>query len=908
MKARVSNGCPRRGPLVLGFLLVAFGWSLAAPTAEAVFIPPGPEPKGPPTIEAPAPGKRLPLRVDARALPPGARAHFPAYDGDRFVATLPARQVKELGAAEVRDKVVLPILKALGFRGGAKALALPPAAGARQPVANLKGLAESVAFEYASHPKLGRPETQKMIDAFLGKRPPDREIDRALEMGEGMSFAQFVADIERREIHYPFRQMVGDIPVEHTLVLASRWEGQTVTSVRGTVFDRYRIANRRLVSRAAAPGAAIKALGRVPGIDRVTSDRPERVPALVLLPYGTDATGTWWLRYAYRMILRAVWEGWEGPFRLWLDAETASILKLEPGFDEVSASGRVYNRDPGNAATTSTTSSSFEVDPASGGLYTLTLSGVMNRVDYQGNGYDSLDVSIGETTGGSSATFANFDQSPISNGDTALCDLGGNKAFPQAHVFSALYRYHKTVLFQGISIPFPTTPWNVKVGAATPWGLCNAGFSFPDFVFGVCEGYPNAACPNYVGGTDFNLLYPAHDRTILGHEMGHAVMRHLAEQRCDELFPGMNLDDCPVRVGWRRLHDLADAWAAHFESTNCIAGWFAKNVGGLDQSLYCARHTEDSFVPRFHTVDDHFPERRLTSVGSDPEGKKRAHSDGQIAAAALWQVRLGMRSKCRPSGVPQFGVRFQRALRDGGWLGTPPAATDTGIYQLLYDLAVEMARQWAESGSPGGPPAFAHNGAHTTNKVTAGFGRVGVFLVPLSCLNTVGGNCGDAVIDIDDNDTSDDVDINGVTHPEVDYLALGGPAPTFHVWTGPRYRLDASTEAHTLTNPAPCNAEFQVQVSTDPGFAAGSTVTSQWVSVNTNPTTSGTTQCYGTWTPIASQWAILQAGGAGSRIYYRATTRDANAGNVRVSTSPGHGLWTVPPPYAVITANGQPDY
>ena len=52
----------------------------------------------------------------------------------------------------------------------------------------------------------------------------------------------------------------------------------------------------------------------------------------------------------------------------------------------------------------------------------------------------------------------------------------------------------------------------------------------------------------------------------------------------------------------------------------------------------------------------------------------------------------------------------------------------------------------------------------------------------------------------------------------------------------------------------------------------------------------------------------LQTGGALSRVYYRARTQDASGGNERLSTSPGNGLWTVPPPYAVITANGKSDY
>ena len=80
------------------------------------------------------------------------------------------------------------------------------------------------------------------------------------------------------------------------------------------------------------------------------------------------------------------------------------------------------------------------------------------------------------------------------------------------------------------------------------------------------------------------------------------------------------------------------------------------------------------------------------------------------------------------------------------------------------------------------------------------------------------------------------------------------------------------------------------------------------MTVPTDPTAGGTVQCYGTWTPTAAQWTALQAGGAGTRLYYRATTRNAVDANERISTQPGKGLWTVPPPYAVITVDGKSDY
>ena len=82
---------------------------------------------------------------------------------------------------------------------------------------------------------------------------------------------------------------------------------------------------------------------------------------------------------------------------------------------------------------------------------------------------------------------------------------------------------------------------------------------------------------------------------------------------------------------------------------------------------------------------------------------------------------------------------------------------------------------------------------------------------------------------------------------------------------------------------------------------------SAWKTVSTN-SSSASAQCYGKWKPTAPEWTKLQEGGAGTLIYYRARTQKRTGGNERVSTLPGNGLWSVPPPYAVITATGQPDY
>jgi len=70
-------------------------------------------------IDPPAPKKRIPAKVDATALPADARAQFPAYDGDAFFVTLPARPAGSVSSTEVLTNIITPILKAVGFERGA---------------------------------------------------------------------------------------------------------------------------------------------------------------------------------------------------------------------------------------------------------------------------------------------------------------------------------------------------------------------------------------------------------------------------------------------------------------------------------------------------------------------------------------------------------------------------------------------------------------------------------------------------------------------------------------------------------------------------------------------------------------------------------------------------------------------
>lgn len=848
----------------------------------------------------PAPvSARSVLRFDSERLPDGARALFPAYDGDGFFVSLPTSEAPgDLSWEEVYTTAIAPTLEALGFERTTDLL-IPDGKGVKQPRGRLDaGLIEPLRSEFNEE------------DVAAAEQASDDEISAHLERTQGMNLEQYRADIERQEIQYALRQTVGGVPIEHTVVLASRWDGETVNAITGRVFNSYAVTNRVHLTAKDAAQKILSALLDVEGITEV-GKAPKRVE-LLLLPTG-ELDGAPGLRYTWRMPVEARAGDLEGTFFAWLDAEDGQILQLLPMVDSVLAVGRTYRRDPGLLPATDLRL--FLVDPAVGGQYVLQSSGVFNRIDLFANGYDANDVSISDSTLGSSPTLAWFDQATngMNNGLGALCNNdtlpgpGADETFQQVHLAAVLSSHYYQALSAGIFTPFPTAPWSPTLEQ----NFCNA---FGSMQYGACPGYYDPLCPN-VG-----WLNPAHDNTVIGHELGHNITPRQYTGRpanwCvgPELEPGIPATPCPLPWGNFLVHDFADAWGDHFENTNCAGGWLAPNEGGPSASLHCVANTDEGGgVPRIHEVSvpfnpatpgDHFPEHRLLATGG--------YADMQIAAAALWQTRLGMRSKDRSSGTPQYVVRFMRSLRNTGWFsGGNPLSSDLDIYRILLDVEVKLLQQWATAGTAGGPPAGINNGPHTANKVTSGFAKTGLFLIPYQCidgdpttsepLRCPSGELGaDAVIDIDDNNPGDDPAINGVIHPEVDYLVVGGAAPTFHVWTGPRYNFTVGGGT-TFPNPSPCNPQFQVEIASDANFTANVAV-SGFITVDRDPTTPNP-ECYGTWTPNPLQWVPISNG---PRIYYRVRTQNAGGGDARISVLPGNGLYTVPPPYAILNATGKP--
>ena len=130
------------------------------------------------------------------------------------------------------------------------------------------------------------------VDAFLGRAAPTPLVQEALQMGEDMDYDQYKTLIERHAITHAFNQVDSGIPIEFAGIQTRLWDLQNPDTVHGTVFKRYAKRNQVTITSANAPTMAGVALGQLIGsAGQVVSTVPADGVQLVLLPYGTDATG-----------------------------------------------------------------------------------------------------------------------------------------------------------------------------------------------------------------------------------------------------------------------------------------------------------------------------------------------------------------------------------------------------------------------------------------------------------------------------------------------------------------------------------------------------------------------------------------------------------------------------------------
>lgn len=825
------------------------------------------------------------LELDPDSLPAGATASYPEFDGDAFSAVLPVSAQEDLSPAQALEQIA-PVLRAMGFQRSLSELQVPQEAFRLQPP-DLRALAGEVRNEAALRP------------LFVASPGPDLEDLRR--------------ELERPSLQYAFPQLVDGVPIDGAGAFAFRREGESLSIVHGTLFNSYEVTNHP-----ADPRAALDAARRLlqemwtGGGPLETLDEPE----LVMLPQGAEWIGgreVPILRHAWRLLLRnpRTLESWMA----WIDAETGALLEARPQQDGgVEAQGERWRRDPGlceQGEGPCTEVVSFEVDEAVDGELVLALDGVFEQFDnraVKGGG----EVAI-------QGPEADFTEGTIGEEDQAVCKSGNNAAFRQVHAYAHLYGFRKLLQKAGSLPEFPAKPitvWLDDPEVAGSWAGYDAWPPAGALLrFSEGKGFADAQCPHAVG-SQFRLN-GSQDAGTLAHEMAHLSVKRMQERRpkgwCNP--PAGAKAACPQPEGRGLFHDFADAIANAYTSTNCFAGWSDKNADGVDANLYCqdpAKTSERGRFPRLaHVADvfdpddpgDHFPEHHSGENVSD-------YADGQIAAAALWRVRQGMRSKAPLEGTLEYWVRLNRALWSFGFVkpvcskmaGENKVAQtcEVDLYRYLQDLERRLVEQWAAA------PKGGATGRHTANKVLSGFARAGIFLSLHQCLDrfpkqslscfVAGKPAGDAVIDVDDRDPADDPVVDGVTHVEVDYLERGGPPPLFRVWTGPRFRLQEVLTPSTEP-PYLCHAKFQVEAASRDDFQEN-----LWTSAVLSAP-----DCQGQVELPAESWSALQGSpGSAVPIYYRVRTWDASMKNERISTSPGAGAFNLPPPFVVVNDSGRP--
>lgn len=807
--------------------------------------------------------------------------------GNTFTAVLPVRaQPLDLPSVELLNGIG-PVLAAVGFQRSLTDLAIPA-----QPLLREAPDLRSLAVEMCREPALLENPGSRAICGALIDGAPSPLADEAIRGAYGVSFAEWKTGLARPQLEYPFAQVVAGVPIESTGVFIVRSPGESPSLVYGTLLNVFSVVNQVNASaRDAVLGMALARLGQQ--MKDALALLPV-APVLVLVPDGTspapDGTPVPILRYAWRVLVGR--ERGAESWMAWFDAANGALLRIsDQAKDATEVAGVRWRRDPGPCLSKKpcTENVRFYVDLANNKL-ALQLNNVFQRIEVHGQSY--LELAAGS---------AGFDQPPVNDAASAVC--GTDSAFRQVNAYSHLYSFWNLVNGAKIGQPFPENPLRVVVDDPDKDNVGSSAYydslkkdALSSLWLSAGSGFKSARCPDAVDVR----LNGAQDATVMAHEMSHLLVQRLQERR--QCATPCSLPDV---LGHNILHDFADGLAAFYTSTNCFAGWSAKNMGKADATLNCKGLTSEAGgFPRLASLPmDRFPDHRTQDKGE--------YANGQIAAAALWEVREGVRSKSLTGGTLQAWERTLSAIQKFGFM--PPTckegtkavwdsslsrnrykSCDRDVFLYLQDLEAKMVGAWLSGGEPA---------KQTVSKVLSGWAKAGIFLVPSNCLDNKPGtrdllSCSDqdtaldAVIEIDDRNTGDDPkDVDGAVHPEVDYL---NAPPRFRIWTGPSYFFP-SEDATGNTNG--CGNRYQIEVASDEKFQ-----TNLW----TSGSRSTDTPCEGSFDLYRKLpdtiWNALAAQG---RLYYRVRTWDGS-GHMRVSTQPAAGAIPIPPPFATINSSGKP--
>jgi MYXO-CTERM domain-containing protein len=456
---------------------------------------------------------------------------------------------------------------------------------------------------------------------------------------------------------YRFDEYFNGVLIDNTAITVTNRNGANLSAVRGRFYDVVKTSNARKLTPEDAVKKAVAGIKAENKYESVTGDAAHAT--LVLVPYADG------FKYAWKTMITA-----DGPYEVWIDAETGAALQLLARFYYANAKGLTFNPDP-NAATQEM---SFEVDPASGGKYTLKMTGVIVLSNDGGDGTTGV-VQVNDDGSGT----ANFNQSPI-NGTTIehTNQAGYNGQFQQVNIFAHLSSERNYYLLLG-SQPF--AQMNVTFNTAGGNSFCCP----PHYFTGDATTSPGATTCTGPCNSDLKTYNAGIDATVIAHEFGHQL-------NGNQHAVGGGTDPSNVNEG------MADFWALTTFSTDTFAKWWAHD---------CASATQSGMAPRRAEATDIFGHRNSQPCASD-EG----HSAGQIIAWANFGARKGMLD-LTGWGKLNIDMAMIKAMTTAG-IGLTNFGTDKGVHDSYVDLLKQTA------------PQFSHS--RLIHKLLAGYARAGIFL------------------------------------------------------------------------------------------------------------------------------------------------------------------------------------
>src|SRR4030095_4633778 len=433
---------------------------------------------------------------------------------------------------------------------------------------------------------------------------------------------------------YSFVQYLDSVLIDNTAInIANRNEMQNA-SIYGKFYNSVNPTNKITLTLSAAVAKAISEIKSQNNLRNINV-RGGETGQLTLVPFEDG------FKYAWKTEITA-----DGPYSVWIDAETGKILQLLPNFFfSDNAKGLVFNPDPNSP----TIEKTFEVNGPSGGKYTLSLTGVLTLTNNGADGTTGI-VQINDNGSGT----ADFNAAPI-NGTVVERNnqMNYNGQFQQVNVYAHLFNERRIYMFLG-SQNFGLVTVNLNSAGN------NAFCCPPNYLLGVATTGNSVSCSD--------VFNSAIDATVIAHEFGH------------------RLNGLQYAVGGGSMtgsinEGMADFWACTNFNTNIFGGWWGHN---------CPVPVQSGFTPRQSEPLDIFPEHKNLAGASN-----ESHSSGQIISWAMWSSRVGM-NDATGFGTLSINLNTIKAMTTAG-VGVLINGTDRSIHDSYQDLLKQLVPLYSSS-------------------------------------------------------------------------------------------------------------------------------------------------------------------------------------------------------------------